>query len=79
VLREHAGSGQVGLAELRELGVEIGSPADAGGCDIHRGVLQGLVKRHDAVGARALPAGACQTFAAWVTSLSRNVVIRTSS
>jgi hypothetical protein len=44
MLRQHASCNQQRIAELLELGVEIGSPAEAGGCDLHQRVLHIVVR-----------------------------------
>jgi len=44
VLRQHAARGEAGVAELVELGFEIGSPAEAGGQDLHQRILHVVVR-----------------------------------
>ena len=60
VLGEHAAGGEGRVAELLELGFEIGSPAEAGGCDLHQGflhvVVRGTVARDRRAGEGPTPA-----------------------
>ena len=44
MLCQHAAGDEAGIAELLELGIEIRSPAEAGGCDLHQRVLHVVVR-----------------------------------